>query len=317
MTDEIMNPETTLTLPLTTLSIELAHQFAQEQSTAVLQERVWLNTLAVCTVNSYLEMIGFETNLQGGDSWNPIVRMCADVADLEVTNIGKLECRPILAGVNECAIPAEVWIDRIGYMFVEINLAEREATMRGFVPQARAIIALDQLRSPEEFIDHLHQLMATPVTKLDEWMDGLEGAIAAGWLFFEALESLFVTAEYGFRSAADILRPTRNINGIRGGKVLDLGIQLEGYPIALLVELSPVDGQERKRIYLRVCPTNQTYLLPNIQLIVRDGEQEIFLEAQSRAADNLIQLEFTGNIGEKFQVIVKRGDAEVAEQFTI
>ncbi len=310
MTDETMTPETTLTLPLTTLSIELARQFAQEQSTAVLQERVRLNTLAVYAVHSYLEMMGFETNLQGGDSWNPIARMCADVADLEVTNVGKLECRPIEAGDTECRIPAEVWIDRIGYMFVEIDLVDRSATIRGFVPQARAIIALDRLRSPEEFIDHLHHIMATPVVKLHEWMEGLAGAIAAGWRFFEPLESLFATSEYAFRSV-------RNFNGIRGGKIVDLGIQLEGYPIALIVELSPVEGQERTSIYLRVCPTNQTYLLPNIQLVVRDKDREIFLEAQSRTADNLIQLVFTGSLGEKFEVTVKRGDAEVTEQFTI
>jgi hypothetical protein len=314
-----MNPETTtLTLPLANQSIEFASQFAQQQSTAVQRERVQLNTLAVCTVNSYLEMMGFETNLQGGDSWNSIARMCADVADLEVTNIGKLECRPVKAGDTQCAIPAEVWIDRIGYMFVEIDLAEREATIRGFVPQARAIIALERLRSPLHFIDHLHHLMATPVVKLHEWMEGLEGAIfqgkgsanAAGWRFLEPLESLFATSEYAFRSRG-------YSNALRGGKIVDLGIQLQGYPIALIVELSPVEGTERTRIYLRVCPTNQTYLLPNIQLIIRDESQQIFLEAQSRTADNLIQLEFTGTLGEKFEAVVKRGDAEVTEYFTI
>lgn len=301
---------TRLTLPLTSQAIEFARQFAQEQSTPAQQERVLLNTLAICTVNSYLEMMGFETNLQGGDSWNSIARMCADVADLDVTNIGKLECRPVVAGDIECAIPAEVWIDRIGYMFVEIDLVEREGTIRGFVPQAEAIIALEGLRSPEEFIEHLHHLMAAPVVKLHEWVDGLEGAIAAGWRFIDRLESLFTTSEYAFRS-------TGYSNAIRGGKVIDLGIQLQGYPIALILELSPVERQERTRIYLRICPISQTYLLPNIQLIVRDESQQIFLEAQSRAVDNLIQLEFTGRVGEKFEVVVKRGDAEVTEQFII
>jgi Protein of unknown function (DUF1822) len=177
----------------------------------------------------------------------------------------------------------------------------------------RARIALAGLRSPFDFIDHLHHLMATPVVKLHRWAESLEGAIAAGWRFFEPLESLFATSEYAFRSAS---YSTRNSQGIRGGKLVDLGIQLEGYPIALIVELSPVE-EERTKIYLRVCPTNQTYLLPNIQLIVRDESQQIFLEAQSRSADNLIQLEFTGTLGEKFEVVVKRGDAEVTEQFTI
>jgi Protein of unknown function (DUF1822) len=314
MTDEIMNPEMNiLTLPISSQSLELARQFAQQQSTPAQQERVQLNTLAVCTVNDYLEMMGFETDLCGGDSWNPIARMCADVADLEITNIGKVECRPVVAGETEGAIPPEVWLDRIGYMFVEINLADRAATMRGFIPQARGRIALELLRSPLDFIDHLHQLMAAPVVKLHQWLEGFEAAIAAGWLFLEPLESLFVTPEYAFRSGSSL----RDFNTIKGGKLVDLGIQLEGYPIALIVELSPVEGEERTRIYLKVCPTNQSYLLPNIQLIVLDESQQVFLEAQSRTADNLIQLEFTGNIGEKFEVVVKRGNAEVTGQFTI
>jgi hypothetical protein len=43
---------TRLTLPLTSQAIEIARQFAQEQSTPAQQERVRLNTLAICTVNS-------------------------------------------------------------------------------------------------------------------------------------------------------------------------------------------------------------------------------------------------------------------------
>lgn len=79
-------------------------------------------------------MMGFETNLQGGDSWNPISRMGANVADLEISGIGKLECIPVKPEDTEYSIPAEVWLDRVGYLFVEINLAEREATLREFVP---------------------------------------------------------------------------------------------------------------------------------------------------------------------------------------
>ena len=163
MTYNLMTPNNiALKLPITSQAIQLAHQFAGQQPTSAKQAQVRLNTLAVCTVNNYLEMIGFGTNLEGGDSWNQIARMGADVADLEVTGIGKLECLPVKAEDTEYTIPAEVWLDRIGYMFVEINLVDREATILGFTPQARARISRDGLRSPEDLIDHLHGLMTTP-----------------------------------------------------------------------------------------------------------------------------------------------------------
>jgi hypothetical protein len=310
MTYNLMTPNNiALKLPLTSQAIQLAHQFAGQQPTPAKQAQVRLNTLAVCTVNNYLEMIGFGTNLEGGDSWNQIARMGADVADLEVTGIGKLECLPVKAEDTEYTIPAEVWLDRIGYMFVEINLVDREATILGFTPQARARISRDGLRSPEDLIDHLHGLMTTPVVQLHRWLAGIDSAIETGW---QTIESLFATPELAFRSANSSIA-----NSIQRGKVINLGIQLQGHSIALIVELSPVADAERTQVRLRVESTNHSYLLPNIQLIVMDELNQPFLEAQSRSNDNIIQLQFTGNPGEQFGAIVRLQDAEVSEQFVI
>jgi Protein of unknown function (DUF1822) len=310
MTYNLMTPNNiALKLPLTSQAIQLAHQFAGQQPTPAKQAQVRLNTLAVCTVNNYLEMIGFGTNLEGGDSWNQIARMGADVADLEVTGIGKLECLPVKAEDTEYTIPAEVWLDRIGYMFVEINLVDREATILGFTPHARARISRDGLRSPEDLIDHLHGLMTTPVVQLHRWLAGIDSAIETGW---QTIESLFATPELAFRSANSSIA-----NSIQRGKVINLGIQLQGHCIALIVELSPVADAERTQVRLRVESTNHSYLLPNIQLIVMDELNQPFLEAQSRSNDNIIQLQFTGNPGEQFGAIVRLQDAEVSEQFVI
>lgn len=319
MTYNLMTPDgIALILPITSRAIEFAGQFAQQQATPAKRERVSLNTLAVCTVNNYLEMMGFETNLQGGDSWNPISRMGANVADLEISGIGKLECIPVKAEDTEYSIPAEVWLDRVGYLFVEINLAEREATLRGFVPQSSTIVNRSQLRSPEDLIDRLHGLMNSPVVQLDRWLDGLEDTIETGWRSFQ---SLFLTPELAFRSISNITRS----DVIQRCKVIDLGIQLAGNQIALIIELSPTENKERTQIRLRICPVddlwpafgNRAYLLPNIQLIILDESEQIFLEAQSRTSDSLIQLEFTGTIGEKFGVVVKLENAQVMEQFII
>jgi Protein of unknown function (DUF1822) len=310
MTYNLTTPENmALRLPITSQAIQFAQGFSQQQPTAT-KERVSLNTLAVCVVNDYLEMIGFQTNLRGGDSWNPIVSMGADVADLELPGIGKLECRPVTPQEQEYQIPPEVWIDRVGYIFVEINLAAREATILGFIPQARAIVRQNHLRSIEDFIDHLHSLMTTPVVQLHRWLAGIDSVIETGW---QNLESLLATSELAFRSVNSSSLP----NSIQKGKVIDLGIQLQGHSISLIVELSPVADEERTQVRLRVLSNTQNYLLPNIQLIILDESNQPFLEAQSRATDNIIQLQFTGNPGEKFGAIVRRGEAEVSEQFVI
>jgi Protein of unknown function (DUF1822) len=302
--------EIALRLPIASEAIAFANRFSQQQPTPAKRAQVSLNTLAVCTINDYLQMMGFETNLAAGDSWNQNVRMCADVADLEVTNIGKLECRPVNPGDSEYSIPPEVWLDRVGYMFVEIDPAARAATILGFIPQARASVRLAQLQSLEDFIDHLHGLITTPVVQLHRWLADLNSAIELGW---QTVESLFATPELAFRSANSSPIP----NSIQRGKVIDLGIQLQGHSIALIVELSPVADTERTQVRLRVAATTQSYLLPNIQLIVTDESNQPFLEAQSRTNDNIIQLQFTGNPGEKFGAIVRLGEAEVSEQFVI
>ena len=299
-----------LTLPITDRALDFASQFAQQQATPAKRDRVSLNTLAVCTVNNYLEMMGFTPNLQSGDSWHPIARMGANVADLVVDGIGKLECIPVRAEEREYTIPPEVWLDRVGYLFVEIDLAARAATIRGFVPQAKAVISRERLRSPEDLIDRLHSLMNTPLVRLDRWLDGVEDAIATGW---QSIESLFTTPELAFRSISAPTRP----DVIQRGKVIDLGIQLQGDRIALVVELSPTQDEERTQIRLRVLPVDRSNLLADIQLIVLDDENQTFLEARSRTDDSLIQLEFTGTPGEKFAVVVKLGSAEIIEQFTI
>lgn len=297
--------EMALRLPIANEAIAFANLFSQQQPTPAKRTQVTLNTLAVCAINDYLQMIGFETNLAAGDSWNPIARMCADVADLEVTNIGKLECRPVNPGDSEYSIPPEVWLDRVGYMFVEIDPAARAATILGFVPQASASVRRTQLQSLEDFIDRLHGLtIARPESErevLSAWLESLEGAISRGW---QTIESLITTPEFAFRSEAN--------NTISLARRIDLGIQVQQYSVDLVVAITPEVSTNRAQIRLQVSPVNQVYLPPNLQLIVLDDADMVFLEAQSRAVDNLLQLQFAGNVGEIFKINLRLGEAEIS-----
>jgi Protein of unknown function (DUF1822) len=307
-----------ITLPITSRTMDFAQQFAQQQATPLKHDRVGLNTIAVCTVRDYLQMIGFETNLESSESWNRVARMAGNFADLDLGSIGKLECIPVSSEDRAFAIPAEVWLDRIGYVFVEVNVAAKEATIRGFVTKAQAEVRPERLRSPEDLIDRLHTLQETPLVRLDRWLGGIEETIATGW---QSLESLLNTPELAFRAVTAPLRP----NVIQRAKIVDLGIQLYGNQIALVAELSPREEDdfpagtlcEQTTIRLRVVPVNQITLVENLQLLVLDEDDETFLEAKSRNDDSLIQLEFSGTPGERFTVIVKLGSAEVMEQFTI
>jgi hypothetical protein len=322
--------EFALSLPITQTARTTAQQFASEQPTRQKAEQVRLNTLAVHVVNDYLQMMGIPTkDLSTSDSWNPVVRLCADVADLEVTGVGRLECRPLKVQQQTCHIPPEVWSDRIGYVAVRIDESSLEATVLGFVQTATSEeLPINQLQPIEDLIDRLNQPVSLPVAaisadagrtmvNLSQW---LANVFESGW---QTVESLFNPAEpelaFRFRSAdsatlTDIEQPSA---GIKRAKLIDLGMQLVGYPVALVVELV-AESEERSSILLQVHPTgNQPYLPPFLQLIVLDESTEVFLEAQARSADNYIQLQFSGRPREQFSVKVALGDASIIEDFVV
>lgn len=111
------------------------------------------------------------------------------------------------------------------------------------------------------------------------------------------------------------INPNHPASGIR--KVADLGMQIGGYAVALMVALLPkADG--KVAILLRVYPLRgQTYLPPGLQLVVLDEDGDIFLDNDARDTDNYIQLKFGGSPGERFSVKVAVGDVAITQDFTI
>lgn len=323
--------EFALSLPITRTARQTAQQFASEQPTPQKAEQVRLNTLAVCIVNDYLQQIlGIPTDLSKSDSWNPVVRLCADVADLEVIGVGRLECRSLKSHQQTCHIPPEVWSDRIGYVVVQIDESSLEAIVLGFVQTATTEeLSVSQLRPIDDLIDCLNPTRSVaPVAavtggvvenrrvNLSQWFTDV---FETGW---QTVEALLNPAEldfaFRFRSAdsAVLIDSDQSDSGHRRGKLIDLGIQLADRPVALIVELTPEDG--KRNILLQVHPTgNQIYLPPLLQLTVLDESGLIFLEAQARSADNYIQLQFSGLPGEQFSVRVALGDASIVEDFVV
>ncbi|MBW4646988.1 MAG: DUF1822 family protein [Goleter apudmare HA4340-LM2] len=303
-------------LPIAQAARNIAQQFANQQVTPEKAEQVRLNSLAVWVVNDYLQMMDIPTNLRASDSWNPLIRLCADVADLDVPSIGRLECRPVGVHQQVFTVPPETWEERVGYLVVQIDQSLQEAKLLGFVTSVvTEEVPLSQLRSPEALIDYLAQLRQSPVTarvNLSQWFIDI---FESGWQTVEALwNSQDMEPAYGFRSHETFNQlPALT----KRAKLIDLGIQIANQPVMLIVEIHP-EADQKTGVRLQLHPTgSQIYLPQGIQLTVLDESGAVFLEAQARSADNYIQLQFRGDSKELFGVKVALNDTSITEQFVI
>ncbi|MEZ2277033.1 MAG: DUF1822 family protein [Microcoleus sp.] len=152
---------------------------------------------------------------------------------------------------------------------------------------------------------------------LNEWLQKSETNSQYNW---QSLESFLSKQEgnliFRFASAprsrtADTESPTLSASNVRE-------ISLAGNPVVLIVNCQKT--AEKTEVLIRLYPLSvaQTYLPAGTKLIVIDSESgDVFLEAQARSADNWIQLEFSGEVGEPFSVKVALEDAEITEHFAI
>ena len=311
-----------VTLPITSKTKEIARSFAVQQAIAQKAEEVLYNTLAVLTVQSYLETIGIATDLSSSDTWNPVMRACDSVADLNVWDLGKLECRPLKSSDNSCHIPMEVWDLRLGYVVVKIDDSLKKAALLGFVPEvATEELAISDLKPIEALIDRLHDLKesaanSSPVN-LEQWLNNI---FTTGWLTVESLlnpEQL--TPMWEFRNARSIENPSESeaINSIQRAKLIDLGIHFGDRSVVLLVEITPEDNGSIA-VTLQVHPNlERTYLPETLTLKVIESSGKVFMQARSRDRDNFIQLQFSGQPKEHFAVQIILDDAEITEQFQL
>jgi hypothetical protein len=314
---------------------ETADRLAQQQPTPEKAEQVRRNTLAVYAVDHYCQLLGIPTDLTATDWWQPLKRLGADVADLQLVDIGRLECRPLDHDGQVCQIPPEVWGDRIGYVAVQLDETAAEATLKGFFPNAIAEqMPLRQLRSLDELIDRIDRLRQAsspsirPATNLGQW---LIGQATSGWQSIESLLNL-LNAEpaFAFRSGgadssdADEANPDRgngqgSRQGSRQAKLIHLSTPEVDYPLALVVELIPrSDG--RYSISIRVHTIEAQTVLPqglSLRVWGANSESAALLETEARQADDYIQLRLRGITGEQFRVEMALDGASLFEDFVI
>jgi hypothetical protein len=157
-----------LEIPLEETARNLALQFASEQANPQKGKRVYFNTLAVWAVNYFLEWMEMETDIDGGDSWNPALRAVLDVGDLVLPGIGKIECCPVQLGESAIFLP-EVRENRIAYIAVQFAEPFDKVKLLGFIPAVEILdeteeIYLTNLKPVEELLDYLDRIeLAIPL----------------------------------------------------------------------------------------------------------------------------------------------------------
>lgn len=320
---------TPLTVPLGHEAHYVARQFATEQATPQKGKQIYLNTLAVYAVHSYLKWLKVETDLNQGHSWHSGMRTVFNVADLSIPGIGKLECRPVLPGETACELPLEVRRDRIGYVAVQFSERLDKVQLLGF---ARAVdisntseqLLIADLQPLDTLLDFIPpNVIEEPVTpskmlvNLSSW---LQNRFEAGWQTLETLLDIKATdPAFGVRSGEQSREIDANdsVVSISAGKLIDWRMQLADRAVVLNVKVtSRVD--EEVNIRLRIYPAGeQTYLPPGLQLILVDESGATRLEAQARSNDNWIQVELSGEPGERFSVKVALENLSIIEDFLI
>lgn len=290
-------------MPLTEIALETAQSFARQQPDSAKEKQVYLNTLAVFAVHNYLKILGIPSQLHEGDSWNPILRFADDLADLWVTDLGRLECRPIEPGEEICSVPATALLDRIGYVVVEVSPEEKLANLVGFTSCVETeSLAVNKLQSLENLPDFLHNFR--PLVELGQWLDDI---YQAGW---QSLAQVFASQPqpaFAFRGGKQ-----DNQDTIERCKTIDLG--RDGAQVLLIVKLTPISPEEMD-IVLELKPIpGKTDLPTQLEFILCDEDGEVVFESNSKQN---MYINFTGDVEDNFSVQIIADGVCIKEDFVV
>ena len=295
-----------------------AEQFRRRQSHPHKAKQVYLNTLAVSAVNSYLNSMGWATNLEASDSWNPVLQTMMDVADLDILNYGKLECRVVLPNTDWVIIPPEVWFQRIAYIAVGLDESLTEANLLGFVTQIMEVkLPLNKLQPLSGLTGYLSQqrrgaLGKKNPTSLSKWLKGIS---TPGWQQLEEL--LPQSIAVNFRSPQKMTSETGGnpLPGVSCVKLVDLE-DPHHHNITLVLNIS-ADKSEEFNISVKVCPScSKRYLPQGLELLILDETKKPMMFAQANDTET-IEFCFSGELGEYFDIEVSLDDYIKRETFVI
>jgi hypothetical protein len=305
-----------------------AKKFAGEQATVEKGKQVYLNTLAVYAVDSYLKWMDFETDITQGDCWNPIIRSIFDVADLVLPGIGKLECRPVLPGETTINLPPEVMSDRIGYIVVQFEEKLDKVNLLGFCPlddseNTREDIEISQLKSLEEMTEYLGDLEDISLSSdnfsnfsrlsvnLSQWLEGIIDNFDKAWKPVEEV--------LGISKTQLLFAARRGDNSSTVIRATEINLQREDsvYSFALVVAVISKSSDKRD-ICLQIHPLNQTYLPVNLKFVAFNESGILAQEDAKKRKREWMQLNVKeGKQEEEFTVKIELDGAIAIGKFII
>lgn len=295
----------TFTVPLSGADFKLAQKFSCEQKDADKSKQVFLNTLAVLAVNFYCQCLKVETNLEESTIGHYNRRILMDSADLKIDVLGKLECRPVLPNENICYVPSEVWSDRVGYVVVEIDEEAKKAILFGFVEQIETNeLPLAQLPDIDNLVDLL--LLA----KNQQFRESLERSFPKNWNEDESAKILKDKQE-SFVCLDNPALPTID-KSITSPLYKAKYITLKRRTFILFVRITPTK-EGKFQLLVEVESSKKIPSDLNLKLLSLSDQT---LKANPTKGDHYISLKYTLQLGESFQIQVKRGEEIHTEQFS-
>lgn len=297
-----------------------AQRFATQQDTVEKGKQVYLNTLAVYAVHDYLQLLDIETNLEQGNSWNPVARSFRDVSDLVLPGRGRLDCRPVLPQDTAFTLPDEIDENQIGYVAVQFKEQLDAVKLIGFAPSIDAAnllerVQVDDLQPLENLIDCIYSLepdySEVVVNEINEslsveyFRQWLEGNYGLGWQSPQEVLSLYRNRSSEDRHSGAISRA--------------LLINLAGHNVALVVSVMSETGANVE-IRFRLYPTGgEKSMLPvGIRLSLLDEEGECFGWKQAEQPEEFIQIKLLeAEPGDRISIKVSLGKASEIKHFEI
>jgi hypothetical protein len=154
--------------------------------------------------------------------------------------------------------------------------------------------------------DHLAQSLTHVRTKLSQWLQGI---------FHDEWQPIAALINPDLNLALNI---RNNAEGIKRGKIINLGIQFGNYAVVMLVNIRE-EAEEKVRVLIQLHPGGETkFLQPNLKLTLRSKLGKSLCEVVARSQDSYIQLNpFHGEKGKQFSVEVSLDDITIKEDFEL
>lgn len=293
-----------------------AAQFASQQTNPRKGKQVYLNTLAVCAVHTYLQWLSIKTRLDLGDCWNAGMRKMFNIADLILPNLGKLECRPILPGQDRLMIPLEALEGRIGYVAVHFDEQLDQVYLRGFLPAkgvsySASSVPLTGLQSLDTLMERIDWRQQS--VNLQQWFSRL---FDEQW---QPVTTLLASSSVALRSVSPSQQTDIELNRriVSRGKIITLQQGEQQESVILVVKMTDSENDEID-LRLQIYPEqNKEYLPSGLRIRIYDETDKLCMEAQTGYTDDGVQLEFSCLPQEGFRLDLTLGDIYLSEQFVV